>query len=135
MLQWVSTCCQVRQVTSHGRTVVNDRMQRLDPFDGVGASPSAPRPRHGSSRSRHRVGVDVLEHHQTDDSSVAELRAKASALRASIAWRAEELVLLVEEGAPRQRIDSVDRTIAHLQARLQIHEIRLRETGRRHDDN
>ena len=79
--------------------------------------------------------MDILEHHQTDGSSVAELRAKASALRASIAWRAEELVLLVEEGAPRRWIDSVDRTIAHLQARLHIHEIRLRETGRRHDDN
>jgi len=77
--------------------------------------------------------VDVLEQHHRDGSSVAALQAKTSALRASIAWRAEELVQLVEEGASRRRIESVDRTIAHLQARLHIHEIWLRETGRRHE--
>jgi hypothetical protein len=76
--------------------------------------------------------VDVLEHNHPDDGFLASaLRAKASALRASIAWRAEEMARLVEEGAPRQRIDSVAQTIAHLQARLHIHEIGLRETGPR----
>src|SRR3954447_18172297 len=103
------------------RTGVNDRMPRLDPF------------RHGSSRSRHLVEVDVLEHHHPDGFLVSALQAKASALRASIAWRAEELARLVEEGAPHQQIDAVARTIAHLQARLQIHEIGLRETGRRNE--
>jgi hypothetical protein len=78
--------------------------------------------------------VDELDHHHPDDSFLASaLRARASALRVSIAWRAEELAKLVEEGAPRQRIDSVAQTIAHLQARLHIHEIGLRDGGRRND--
>src|SRR3954454_612346 len=101
--------------------VVNDRMARLDPF------------RHGSSRSRHLVEVDVLEHHHPDGFLVSALQAKASALRASIAWRAEELARLVEEGAPHRQIDAVARTIAHLQVRLHIHEIGLREAGRRNE--
>ena len=75
--------------------------------------------------------MDVLEHHHPDGFSTAVLQAKALSLRASIAWRAEELIRLVEEGASRKQIDSVVRTIAHLQERLHIQEIGLRETGRR----
>jgi hypothetical protein len=59
------------------------------------------------------------------------LPARVSALRASIAWRAEELTRLVEEGAPRQQIDSISRGIDDLQAKLHIHEIRLREADPR----
>jgi len=91
--------------------------------------------------------VDILEHQRPDDGATAlpaqasarrvrfpALQARASALRASIAWRAEELTRLVEEGAPSQQIDGVSRTIAHLQAKLHIEEIRLRNTGSRLGD-
>jgi len=73
--------------------------------------------------------VDILNQHHPDDDPTSSRRARASALRASIAWRAEELARLVEEGAPHQRIDGVLRTIADLQVKLHIFEIGLRETS------
>jgi hypothetical protein len=75
------------------------------------------------------VGVGILEHHhRSDDDSIA------STLWAGIAWRAEELVRLVEEGAPRQQIDGVLRALSYLHAKLHVHEIGLRETGRHNED-
>ena len=69
--------------------------------------------------------VGILEHHHRPDGD-----SVASTLEASIAWRAEELVRLVEEGAPRRQIDGLSKAISYLHAKLHIHEIRLRETGR-----
>jgi len=75
------------------------------------------------------VGVGILEHHHHPaGDSVAET------LRAGIAWRAEELVRLVEEGAPRHQIDGVSRAISYMHAKLHIHEIRRRATGRHDGD-
>lgn len=73
--------------------------------------------------------VGILEHHHRPDGD-----SVASTLEASIAWRAEELVRLVEEGAPRQQIDGVLRALSYLHAKLHVHEIGLRETGRHDED-
>lgn len=78
--------------------------------------------------------MNILKQHRLDEGAPAWTRqARASALRAGIAWRAEELARLVEEGAPRHQIDAVARTLADLQTRLHIHEIGLRETDPRNE--
>ena len=100
----------------------NDRSPWLDSPRGCPGEP-------------HPVGVNILEHHHpADDSLASALQARAAALRASIAWRAEELVRLVEEGAPRQQIDGVLRALSYLHAKLHVHEIGLRDTGRHDED-
>jgi hypothetical protein len=104
----------------------NERTLPLDPLRVAAGQALRPRdPRPGLLLIAHLVRVGILEHHHhSDDDSIA------STLWAGIACRAEELVRLVEEGAPRRQIDGLSKAISHLHAKLHIHEIRLRETGR-----